>query len=761
MRAVAGPWTALLACLLGLGAGLVLLALGASTAADVMLLGATVVGLVLSTVSLWRAARERRASVDVLALLALVGALVVGELIAAAVVALMLATGQLLEARAQARAARELTLLTDRAPRTARVVRDGRLSVVPCEQVAVGDVVTVGPGEVTPVDGRLLGPGVFDESALTGEPLPVERATDERVRSGVVNAGGPVELMATTTSAESTYAEVVRLVEQAGAASAPFVRVADRVAAYFVPLALAVAGLAWWVSGDPVRAVAVLVIATPCPLLLAAPIAVMAGLSRVATAGVVVKGGAALESLGSGRVLLLDKTGTLTSGRPTVTSVTADPAHDTDEVLRLAASLDQLSPHVVAAAVVAAARRRDVELVRPSDVREVPGYGIEGRIDGSLVRVGKESWVVPESAPVWVRQVRRHASLDGSTTVYVGVDGTAVGALVLEDPIRPDATRMIRRMRLAGIDRVVLVSGDRSDIAETVGRLVGVDTVYAEQDPASKVHVVEEESAFGPTIMAGDGVNDAPSMAAASVGVALASRGSSAASQTADVVLTVDRIDALGDAILIARRSRRIALAAAVVGMSLALVGMLAAAVGLLAPTAGAVVQEGIDVLAIAIALTGLLPSRVHTVELPERDAEVAGELHREHLAVRALVDELGTTADALHEDACDLVAVGALAKRLDDELVPHERREEQLLLPVVARALGGPDPTGALSRTHAEIEHQVTRLRRLLAEIGPGPATVDDVVELRRALYTLHAVLRLHNAQEEESAFSLLKDDR
>jgi len=759
VRGAAREWAALGTCALLLVVGVALLVREVPTAADACFLAAAGVGLLLCSVSLWHALRARRPSVDVLAVLALVGAVVVTEYLAAAVVAVMLATGQLLEARAQARAARELTLLVDRAPRTARVRRDGEVAVVDADHVLVGDVLVVGPGEITPVDGRLLTPGVFDESALTGEPLPVERDLDETVRSGVVNAGSPVELLATTTANESTYAGLVRLVEQAAATSAPFVRLADRLAAYFVPLALAVAALAWWVSGDAVRAVAVLVIATPCPLLLAAPIAVMAGLSRAARAGVIVKGGGALERLAAGRVLLLDKTGTLTRGRPTVAEVTAAPDHDTDEILQAAAALDQLSPHVLAAAVVGAARRRGLALTDPTDVHEVPGYGIEGVVGARKVRVGKETWVVPDAAPAWVRQVRRRASLDGSITVFVSIDGVPAGALVLEDPIRPDAARMIRALRTTGIRRIVLVSGDRSDIADTVGRLVGVDTAYAEQDPASKVRVVAEEARFGPTIMTGDGVNDAPSMAAASVGVALAARGSSAASEAADVVLTVDRIDALADAILIARRSRRIALVAAVVGMGLALVGMLAAAVGLLSPTAGALLQEGIDVLAIAIALTGLLPAAVHTVTLPDRDAAVAGTLRTEHQALRALVEDLRSTADDLHEDACDLAGIRALAQRLDVELVPHERREEELLLPVVARALGGADPTGSLSRTHAEIEHQVARLDRLLVEIGDGPASPDDVVELRRSLYGLYAVLRLHNAQEDESAFSLLPD--
>ncbi|HET6967086.1 MAG TPA: heavy metal translocating P-type ATPase, partial [Ornithinibacter sp.] len=532
----------------------------------------TVLGLVVSLAWTVAAVRRRQPSVDVIAVLALGGALAVGESFAGAMITVMLASGRLLEARAAARARRELGLLVARAPRSARRRRDGRVEEVPVDAVVRGDRLVVGPGEVVPVDGRLVGPGVLDESALTGEPLPVERPPGDEVRSGVVNAGDPLELLATSVAAESTYAGVVRLVEQAQASSAPFVRAADRVAVLFVPLTLALAGAAWAWAGDPVRAVAVLVVATPCPLLLAAPIAIMSGLSRAARRGVVVKGGSALERLAAGRVVLFDKTGTLTQGRPTVTGVvTAGPHVEADTLLRLAASVDQLSAHVLADSVVAAARRRELALTVPTDVVEEHGYGLRGTVDGLEVRLGKSSWIVPDPAPAWVRQVRRRADLDGSMTVFVAVDGVPAGAVLLEDPIRPDAPRMVRALRAAGLERVVLLTGDRADVAGTVGRVVGVDTVLADRDPADKLAAIREESLGAATIMVGDGVNDAPALAAAGVGVALAARGATASSEAADVILTVDRVDALADAILIAGRSRTIAVQAVVVGMGLSL----------------------------------------------------------------------------------------------------------------------------------------------------------------------------------------------
>ena len=728
--------------------------------ADALWAAATVVGLVYAIALMIAALRRRDISVDVIAVLALTGALAVGEPFAGAVIAVMLGTGQFLEARADARARRDLSLLVERSPRTARRrVGDGVVEV-PVDQVAVGERLLVAAGEVVPVDGRLLTVAVLDESALTGESLPIERRVGEDVRSGVVNAGEPFELLATTTAADSTYAGVVRLVEQAQASSAPFVRFADRLAVYFVPLTLALAGASWAWSGDATRAVAVLVVATPCPLLLAAPIAIMSGLSGAARIGVVVKGGGALERLAAGRVLLFDKTGTLTRGLPQVTSiVTADGRLPPEEVLGLAASLDQISPHVLAAGIVTAATRGGLALRMPSRVREVHGYGIQGDVGDQHVRLGKVAWIVGDDPPDWARRARRRAELDGSLAVFIGVDDRPAGALLLRDPIRPDARRMVRTLRSAGIGRVVLLTGDRADIADTVGRMVGVDTVLADRDPAAKLAAVQKESAAAATIMVGDGVNDAPALAAAGAGVALAARGATASSEAADVVLTVDRVDALADAVLIARRSRRIAWRAVGIGMGLSLAAMVLAALGFLAPAVGALLQEVIDVLAIGIALVAVLPGRMHTVAMPAADIATAQDLRAEHDLVLPVVEQIRTIADSLSREQPDLDPARQALERLENEVLPHEDADEAVLLPLVARALGSTAATAGLSRTHAEIAQQVGRLRRLLDSIEPDHVRSEDVVELRQQLYALHAILRLHNAQEEEEAFSVVPE--
>jgi soluble P-type ATPase len=316
---------------------------------------------------------------------------------------------------------------------------------------------------------------------------------------------------------------------------------------------------------------------------------------------------------------------------------------------------------------------------------------------------------------------------------------------------------MVRALRTAGINRVVLVTGDRADIADTVGRLVGVDTVLADQDPAAKLAAVQRESAAAATIMVGDGVNDAPALAAAGAGVALAARGATASSDAADIVLTVDRVDALADAILIAQRAKRIAWRAVGAGMGLSLAAMALAALGLVPPAVGAALQELIDALAIGIALIAVLPGRTHTVAMPAADIAAAHKLRAEHDAVLPVIEQIRAVADALTSQRSDLEPTRRLLQQLETQLLPHEDADETVLMPLVARALGGTHATAAFSRTHAEIAHQVTQLRRLLNGVDTDQARPEDIIELRRLLYGLHAILQLHNAQEEEEAFSLV----
>ncbi|HEU4976157.1 MAG TPA: heavy metal translocating P-type ATPase [Baekduia sp.] len=579
-------------------AGLVLSAAGAHRAADLVWAG-TVVALLVPL--LWSVARTLaggRVGVDVIALVAMAGALALGEYLAGAVVALMLAGGNALEALADRRARRELTALLSRLPTTARVRRDGRIDDVPVDDVGPGDVVVVRAGDVVPVDGAVReGRAVVDESSLTGEPLPATYEAGGTVRSGVANAGGPFELVATHRAADSAYAALVRLVREAGADRAPFVRMADRYAAILLPLTLAVAGVAWAVSGDPVRALAVVVVATPCPLILAAPVALVSGLSRAASAGIIAKGGSVIERLGRVRSVLLDKTGTLTLGAPRLERVDAVDGLPPDELLRLAASLDQLSGHVIAAALVREARDRGLELTVPTSVVEDPGDGIRGTVGSQLVTL--------EAAADAAR-----AREAGLARVAVRVDDRLAGTLVLADTVREDADDLIARLRGIGIRHVALVSGDRAPVAEAVGAALHLDRVYGECSPEDKLEVVRAVRAredLRPVLMVGDGVNDAPALAMADVGIAVGS-GATAATDAADAVIAVPSIAAVAEAIRIGRRSLGIATQSVVAGMGLSFAAMGFAAAGFLPPVAGALLQEGIDVAVILNALRALRP---------------------------------------------------------------------------------------------------------------------------------------------------------
>jgi len=547
--------------------------------------------------------------VDAIALLAMVGAIALGEYLAGAVVAMMLAGGNALERAAAKRARRELTRLVSRAPRTARRHTDGQLEEVPVERIAVGDRLLVRTGEIVPVDGSLLDAvAVLDESALTGEPLPVERLTGEPIRSGVANAGAPFEMRAARPAADSAYAAIVRLVRDAEAARAPFLRMADRYAGVLLPVTVAVAAAAWIASGDPVRALAVLVVATPCPLILAAPVALVSGMSRAARLGVILKGSVVVERLGRARTILLDKTGTITTGTPEIRGIRTLGSVPEAELLRLAASVEQLSAHVIAAALVRAAAERGLALAVPAGGVEAPGQGIEGTVDGRAVAAGSPTWLA-ERGLDGAASALAVPHREGEALVAVAIDGALAGTIALGDRLRDDAPELVRHLRAGGVAYIGLVTGDRRRVAEDIGRRLGVDRVYPEQSPKDKVDVVRSVLARSDArmvVMIGDGINDAPALAAADVGVALAAAGATISSEVADAVVLVDRVDRVGSAIQVSRRALDIARQSILAGLGLSFAGMGLAAVGLLPPIAGALAQEGIDVAVILNALRAL-----------------------------------------------------------------------------------------------------------------------------------------------------------
>jgi heavy metal translocating P-type ATPase len=559
--------------------------------------------LVALLVEIVMSLRRGDVGLDLVAALSMSVALLFGESLAAVVVALMYAGGQYLESYAEGRAGREMTALLSRMPRSALRHKGERLEEIGLDAIRPGDRILVRQGEVVPVDGVVAGRlAVLDQSALTGESMPIQQPSGGPVMSGSTNVGEAFDLTATRLAAESAYAAVIRLVEAAQRSKAPMSRLADRYAVAFLVITVVMAGGAWLWSGDPIRALAVLVIATPCPLILAVPIAIVAGLSRAAKVGVLVKGGKALEALAGVQALVLDKTGTLTHGEAQVVEIHATPGFSDSDVLRLAASLDQASKHVIARALVREAQVRAVDLLVPTDVVETPGEGVAGVIQGRSVLVGGASFVKNRietgSEPL--------DAVTGTAIVAVAVDGRVAGHMVVSDPLRKEAARLIQDLRDLGLARVVLASGDRQDVVDAVAAALPLDVAHGAVGPEEKIAIVNAEKRHGPVMMVGDGINDAPALAAADVGVAMGAKGAVGSTEVADVVILVDELDRVNSAVRIARRSRRIALESVFVGMGLSLLGMIAAFLGYLTPVQGALIQELIDVAAILNALRAL-----------------------------------------------------------------------------------------------------------------------------------------------------------
>jgi heavy metal translocating P-type ATPase len=566
-------------------------------------------GLVLAALffQIVRALRVGDVGLDVIAALSMTAALMFGESLAGNIVALMYAGGQLLESFAQRRARREMTALMGRVARTCMRYQGDGLKEVPIASVMPADRLLIREGEVLPVDGRVaVDFAAVDLSALTGESLPRTLRRGEEALSGSSAAGKPFDLMVSRPAAESAYAGIVRLVEAARDSKAPLMRMADRYAVGFLLVTLAVAGDVWFFTGQTSLVVAVLVVATPCPLILAVPVALVAGMSRAAGMGVLVKGGDELEALAKVRTIVLDKTGTVTTGRPEIADIRTVGEASGNEVLRLAASLDQASGHVVATSLIRHAETRGLALSTPSDVDEIPGTGIEGIVEGRKVVVGGRSFVRDRCGYGGGEPEVLLGVPAVSMTVAVGIDGVFTGIIVLSDSLRPDATEMISNLRNSGATRIVLASGDRSDVAKEIGEILGVDEAVGDLAPDAKVAVVNAERRAGIVMMVGDGVNDAPALASADVGVAMGARGAAASSEVAGVVLMVDDLKPLTEAMAVARRTLRIAKQSSVVGMGLSLAAMIVAALGYLPPVQGALVQELIDVAVILNSLRAL-----------------------------------------------------------------------------------------------------------------------------------------------------------
>jgi heavy metal translocating P-type ATPase len=573
----------------------------------IWLLGLMVTGLPVA----WRTLRgmlRGQFAADVVAMLAIVGALLLGQPLAGLVVVLMQTGGEALDAYAVARASNAVEALEADAPTTAHRVAEGRVTDIPAAMIVPGDALLVRPGELVPADGVVIdGTSHVDTSRLTGEPVPVRVAAGARLYSGSINQDGAITLRAERRSQESQYAKIVDLVRSAQASKSPLQRTADVWAVWFTPLTLVACGVAWLVSHDWSRVLAVLVVATPCPLILAAPVAIIGGINRAAKRGIIVRHGGALEGLAKVDTAVFDKTGTLTVGKPRIARIVVEHDGAALDLLGKAAAVEQGSGHLLARVIVAEAEERGAPLMNATDLQETAGRGISGRVAGETVFVGAPDYVreaLLEFSPV-TAGILAHMEHEGSgLRAYVGTEGGAVARIEFADQLRPELAPMFADLRTLGIADLHLLSGDKTDNVRTIANAVGIRQYAGDLKAQDKVtRVAALEKAGRKVMMVGDGTNDAPSLSTATVGVALAGHGGGVVAEAADVVLLVDDPSRIPEAVRIGRRSLSIARQSIGVGLGLSLVGMAFAAAGQLTPVAGAIIQEAIDVAVILNAL--------------------------------------------------------------------------------------------------------------------------------------------------------------
>ena len=544
--------------------------------------------------------------VDILAATAIATSVIMHEYWAAIVIVLMLTGGESLEDYAEKRASRELDALLDRAPQLAHVIRGRKEVDVRVSDVRVGDKLIIRPGEIVPVDAVIIeGVASFDESSLTGESLPQTHEANHTILSGTINLDGAITAKAAHTSADSQYEQIIKLVQAASKSQTPFVRLADRYSIPFTIVSFGIAIAAWVISGESIRFLEVLVVATPCPLILAAPIAVISGMSRGAKHGIIMKTGSALERLAQAKTFAFDKTGTLTKGELSVDRVTTYNKHTKDEVLQLAAGLESNSNHVVARAIVAKATSQKLAIKKAKHVKEIPGQGVAATVSGKEVLVGRLTLLEKEGVKL------RSAAADSvqQTAVFVAINGILAGTITLRDEVRSETPGTIKRLFASGVQNILMVTGDNHTTAQTIAKQVGITDIVAEALPKDKILAVEK-APLKPVAFVGDGINDAPVLTASDVGIALGARGSTAASESADIVIMQDDLGRVALGAEIAKRTFFIAKQSIFIGIGLSVILMLIFSTGKFKPVYGAVIQELVDVVVIFNALRAHLGKR-------------------------------------------------------------------------------------------------------------------------------------------------------
>jgi heavy metal translocating P-type ATPase len=551
--------------------------------------------------------KQGKVGVDLIAIAAIFASFWATEYLAGVVILLMLSTGEALEAFAQAKAKSELTNLMDKAPSIAHIKGNHGLRDVPVDMVKIHDRLMVKPGEVIPIDGIVVfGISNVDEAVITGESLPVEKKPGSAVYSGAVNQDNPLEIRASKTSADSKYQVIVKLVKEAQNAQSPTVRLADRYALFFNIITFAAAGVTWLVSHDPSRVLSVFVVASPCPLILAVPIAIISGISKAASRGIIIKNGTALEKLGEVKGLVFDKTGTLTIGTPEVVGVVSVCDLSEREITHLAVSIEQLSVHVFARSIVQYAQNKNMILEYPEKFEELFGQGVTASLKGKKYVFGKLTFLKEQKIKIDESITKHHQTFqaEGKTAVYLGDEHALLGYVVFADIVRPETKTMFSSLKEHNLNKIIMLTGDKQAVAKTIASNVGIMEYRAELLPEEKVAELKKiQNEYGPMAMIGDGVNDAPALAIASVGIALGSHGATAASEAGDIVIMVNDIHRVHDAVHIAQNAMKLAKQGIVFGMGTSLLLIIFACFGLISPIAGAVMQELLDAVVILNAL--------------------------------------------------------------------------------------------------------------------------------------------------------------
>lgn len=592
--------------LLGLCTGAVLHFAGKENWDHLAWMIAMIVGIIPLLWKMFQDIRHGRFGVDIVAIVAIVTSFLLGEYLAGNVILLMLSGGEALEDYALHRARRELSHLISNAPTFAHIIKGEKIVDVSVGDVNVEDIILIKAGELVPADGVVIkGKSQIDEAAITGESLPVEKSTGSMVFSGSVNKGSVLEVRVLKHPSESKYEQIIKLIKQAEENRAPVVRLADRYSIWFTIVTFIIAAIAWFVSHDLIRVLAVLVVATPCPLILATPIAMISGISKAASRGIIVKSGGALEVLAESKAFIFDKTGTLTLGEPEVTEVIPLGASES-EVFKLSASLDQLSVHILARSLKTEASKRNVNLLLPENFEEKFGDGVCGEIDGQKLFFGKLKFIQSQGVPVSEHVLKQHEIYQntGKISVYLSDSKSILGAIIFADVVRPETKSVFAGLKESGIKNLVMLTGDKKQVAEVIAKDLNIDDIHAEALPEDKVFEVKDhQRQFGKVAMVGDGINDAPALIAADVGIALGGHGGSASSDSGDIVIMVDDISRVGEAYKIAKKVLGIAKEGIFFGIGASIILMIIASMGYIKPVYGALLQEAIDVVVILNAL--------------------------------------------------------------------------------------------------------------------------------------------------------------